>query len=373
MHEKGAMPWAFHEFYLRDMDFSNEEASLLKPPPGGEKCSYLFFPGCQLGASDPQYVQGSYKLLTDNFPGTALMLGCCGAPAEWAGDEPAHGKVIDNIRAAWTNLDKPVIILACPTCRQMFRRYLPEAESLFLYSMLADKSTGPQEAFNHEKASVFDPCASRNEPGLQDAVRKIASRAGFKLEPLPMEGKMAECCSYGGQVAIANPPYASHMVEERISRNNNPYITYCSNCHDIFTSAGKKTWHILDIILGIDNLGRRLPTVTERRDNRLILRKRMLKEFWKEEMIMEKSEGKLIVSEQLREKLDRDKILETDLLNVIEHCEETGAKVMDPEKGSFFGHMQIGKMTFWVEYRITQKNEYELINGYCHRMKIEEA
>ena len=29
MHDKGAMPWAFHDYWLRDMEFSNGEASIL--------------------------------------------------------------------------------------------------------------------------------------------------------------------------------------------------------------------------------------------------------------------------------------------------------------------------------------------------------
>jgi len=373
MREKGAMPWAFHEFYLRDMDFSNEEASLIMTPPGSDKSSYMFFPGCQLGASDPRYVTRSYKFLTDNIPGTALMLGCCGAPAEWAGDEDKHSQVIEKIRTGWTNLGKPLIILACPTCRQMFSRYIPEAESRFLYDLIDSSGLPPQNIFNGITASVFDPCASRNETELQNKIRMISEAAGFRLEPLPMEGKMAECCSYGGQAAIAHPPYAAHNIEKRISRSNNPYITYCSNCRDIFASAGKKSWHILDIIFGLDNSSRREPTVTERRGNRLRLKKQIITEFRKEEITMEIPSKKLKVSDLLKEKLNKDLILETDLLEVIENCEETGNKLLDHGKGTFIGHMQIGNMTYWVEYLVNTPDEYELVNGYCHRMKIEQS
>lgn len=373
MHEKGAMPWAFHEFYLRDMDFSNGEASLLKLPPGSGTSSYMFFPGCQLGASDPQYVIRSYKFLTDNLPPTALMLSCCGAPAEWAGDEGKHGKVIEKIRADWAGIGKPVIMFACPTCKQMFNKYIPEAEGRFLYEFIDDSGLLPVHSFNGTIASVFDPCASRNEPALQDTIRRLSAMAGFSLEPLPMEGKMAECCSYGGQVSIAHPPYAAHNVEKSINRSINPYITYCSNCRDIFASAGKKSWHILDIIFGLENSSRREPTVTERRENRLRLKKEIINDFRKEEITMEISSKKLKVSDLLKEKLNKELILETDLLEVIENCEKTGNKLFDRGKGTFIGHMQIGNMTYWVEYLVNTPDEYELVNGYCHRMKIEQA
>ena len=373
MREKGAMPWAFHEFFLRDMEFSNGEAALVKPAPGYDKSRFMFFPGCQLGASDPRYVTESYRLLLSHQPQTALMLGCCGAPAEWAGDVPLHGTVINKIREQWISLGRPGAILACPTCRQMFRKYLPEIECHFIYEFINENDIKGINLPAEFTASVFDPCTSREEPALQQTIRRFSETAGFKLEALQLEGRMAECCSYGGHVSIAHPPYAAHSVEKKISRNDLPYITYCSNCRDIFASAGKKTWHILDIILGIDTENRQMPTVSERRDNRLLLKEHIIREFWKEEPEMEKESVILHVAVQLKEKLNKAKILESDLRDVIVHCEESGEKMLDAEKNTFIGHRQIGNTTYWVEYSVKGGNEYELVNGYCHRMKIEEA
>jgi Fe-S oxidoreductase len=373
MREKGAMPWAFHEFYLRDMDFSNGEAALLKTAPGKNKSKFMFFPGCQLGASDPDYVTKSYRFLLEHLPETALMLGCCGAPAEWAGDVPVHREVIAKIRKDWEALGKPEAILACPTCMQMFRQYLPEIKCRFIYELFVEKGLKPVSSFKGIKASVFDPCASRNEPELQQTIRKLAMKAGIVIEPLPMEGRMAECCSFGGQVAIAHPPYAENMVGIRISQNNNPFIAYCSNCRDIFASAGKETWHILDVYFGTGERDRKGPELTSRRTNRIELKENLLREIWKEKVEMNIKRSKLIVSAPLREKLNKGMILESDLLDVIEQCEASGSKLLDPGKGTFSGHKMIGNMTFWVEYRINPENDFELLNGYCHRMKIEEA
>jgi Fe-S oxidoreductase len=372
MREKGAMPWAFHEFYLRDMEFANSEASLVKAPIGYQKSSYMFFPGCQLGASDPQYVSKSYQLLTEQYPDTALILGCCGAPAEWAGDEPLHSQVIDEIRQNWIRLGKPTAIFACPTCKQMFGKYLPEIESRFLYPLIEESGVAPVGLFQGITASVFDPCASRHETDLQQTIRKLAAKAGFLLEPLPMEGKRAECCSYGGQVAIAYPPYASHTVQNRISQNNHPYITYCSNCRDIFAKAGKPAWHILDLMFGIERESASEPTVSERRLNRLQLKDQLLKEFWLEDGVMEKSEIQLLISQELKEKMDKGYILETDAREVIESSEKSGRKLFNPGKDSFTGHLQIGHTTYWVEYQVKNENRFELLNAYSHRMKIEE-
>ncbi|NJO87602.1 MAG: hypothetical protein HC831_00560 [Chloroflexia bacterium] len=200
----------------------------------------------------------------------------------------------------------------------------------------------------------------------------MALKAGFKLISLPMEKNMAECCTYGGHVSIAHPPYVEHTVDKRIGQNNHPYITYCSNCRDIFTKAGKQTWHVLDIMFGNENKKQGQPfTITERRNNRLKLKLEVLKEFWNETGSMDKPEKELIISQELREKLNKELILESDIYTVIEKCEQDGNKLIDPEKGTFTGYRQIENTTYWVEYKVSEENRFELINAYCHRMKIE--
>ena len=202
-------------------------------------------------------------------------------------------------------------------------------------------------------------------------IRRFAERKGFTLEPLSMEEKLAECCSYGGQVSIAHPTFANQIVNKRISQNNNPYITYCSNCRDIFAAAGKKTWHILDILFNFGDEEHNLPTITERRNNRLLLKKTLLKDFWKDELKMGKSKKEYYILPELKEKLNNNFILETDIISVIEYCEENNQKIFDPDFNTYTGHMQIGQMTYWAIYRINN-GIIEIVNAYCHRMKIEE-
>lgn len=373
MREKDKMPWAFHEFFLRDMEFSNSDAALVRLPEGYSKSSYFFFPGCQLGASDPEYVLSSYRFLTNHFPDTALMLNCCGAPADWAGDEPIHNRVLSQIKESWTTLGKPAAIFACPMCKTMFQKYLPEIKGIFLYDLIEEKDIIPNNKFREIAASVFDPCASRHEPELQNSIRQLATKAGFILEPLPMEGKMAECCSYGGQVAIAHPPYARYTAQKRISQNSNPYITYCSNCRDIFTREGKQTWHILDILFDLENKSpETLPSISQRRYNRLLLRQQVLNEFWNEQLIIKKEDMVIQIPGKLKEKLNHEYILESDIHKVINECEQSGNKIYDPDKKTYTGYMQIGNMTIWAVYRIIKEGSFELVNAYSHRMKIED-
>jgi Fe-S oxidoreductase len=375
MHEKGAMPWAYHDFFLRDMAFTNgEEAHLSRLPLGYDKSQTMFFPGCQLGASDPQYVTESYRWLLERMPATALMLGCCGAPAEWAGDEAIHSEAIAKLKEDWVTLGKPKAVFACPTCKQMFQRYLPEIEGVFLYDLIEKIGINPPKETRGEIVSVFDPCSSREEPELQQAVRELAKQFGFSLQPLPLEARLSKCCSWGGQVSIANPLYTREVIKSRITENAYPYIAYCINCRDIFASAKKPVYHILDILFALHDSSRVPPTITERRKNRVRLKRQLLSEFWKDEVKMEqrKSPINLHIAPQLRQKLSSEMILETDIEAVIEHCESSGRKVLDPESGHFIGHLQIGNMTYWAEYSPISTG-FNLYNAYSHRMSIEKA
>jgi Fe-S oxidoreductase len=368
MHRQGKMPWAWHDFFLRDMAFANLETALVRQAPGHVRSRRLFFPGCQLGASDPRYVTESYRFLRERWPDTALALGCCGAPAEWAGDEALRDAVTKRWRQAWIAMGEPTAVFACPTCSLLFRQYLPEIPGVSLYQVLA-AHPAPAAAAGL-RASVFDPCASRDQPELQRAVRELAGRAGIELEPLPAEQRLVQCCSWGGQVAVAHPAYGRYVVRERIQAGALPYITYCSNCRDLFAAAGKPAWHILDLVFGLNGPGRMPPTVSERRRNRVRLKNQLLQACWGEAGQPEEAGMELRIAPELKAKLDQALLLEAEVAAVVEHCERTGRKLVDPATGNFTGHLRVGHSTCWAEYR-PAPGGFELVNAYAHRMNLE--
>lgn len=393
MHRQKKAPWVFHDFWLRDMDFANGELAALTAAPGEEtegktvKCEYAFFPGCQLGASDPDLVEKTYGYLVEKQPDTGLMLRCCGAPAEWSGDEEKFDKELETIHEGWKQLGEPTMILACPTCEKKFKTYLADIPVVSLYEIMdqwgveapASKSEGAQEIQAAGKVySVFDACAARHEGEMKAAVRRLAEDAGCALEPMPLHDAVPQCCSFGGQPGIANPEYVDFVVKKRISESQNPYITYCVNCRDVFLDAGKEAVHILDLLLGRGKGPGKLATVSQRRENRIQLKGRLLKNYWnvaEEEKKVEKRKVK--ISEALEEKLNKARILTEDIIAVLDFCERTGRRVFHADTGTFSGYHVVGYMTYWVEYRILEAEgseagpSYELVNAYAHRIKIE--
>lgn len=408
MHDKGAMPWAFHDYWLRDLHFSNGEAAILvRGPQCGEKPQYLFFPGCQMGASEPEYVKRSFAWLLEKCPQTALWVHCCGAPAEWAGDQALHREEIAAIREQWEELGRPPFVFGCATCRQMFAKYLPEIPGLFLYEKMAEwglassasgtagglqastsgtagglqasasgtagglqaPASGTEAELPTVPCSVFDPCASRAFPALQESVRTLAGQMSVALEPLEHEREEARCCSFGGHTSIAAGRYSYEVARDRLRESENPYITYCVNCRDTFASQRKPVYHILDLLFGLHGADRVPPALTERWENRRSLKCDLAKEYLGESL-ERRAPMTLYMEEELRRQLSREMILESDMEETIAWCEETGRKLKNAA-GHFVGHKKLQNMTYWAEY-LPEGDGYRLFTGYAHRMCLED-
>lgn len=387
LHRQDTMPGAYHQFWLRDMEFTNSEfASLAKKAPGQERCTYAFFPGCQLGAADPCYVSEPYRWLLSKQPDTGLMLRCCGVPAEWAGNEDMHETVTADLRGEWEQLGRPVLILACPACRKHLKEYLPEIDTISLYEVLDQWGCKPEEkeirsmpeggsskgndAMENNIFSIFDPCTARHVKPLEQAVRSLAGKAGLALEELP-KGDMHGCCGYGGHVSEANADYFAYVAKSRSELSGNPYLVYCINCRDVFREEGKPVIHILDLLFPVGTNDGKLPSLTRRRCNRADLKETLLMEIWGEKMETKPEQCKfsLKIGADVQDKMDALKILEEDVCQVIELGESSKRRTFDPQKGTYTCYRESGHLTFWVEYR-KDGEAYEVVNVYSHRMKI---
>lgn len=374
MRKKGAMPWPFHDFWLRDMEFSSRKAALCRKPEGHEKSAYAFFPGCQLAASDSAYVTKTYEWLTKRRPDTAVWMTCCGAPAEWAGEDQMFTEHLEKLQGEWRDLGRPEVILACPNCAKMFKQYLPEIPTVFL-SEIMEQWGGDWETLAGEAPDggygIFDPCASRDFPELQRSVRRLADAAGISWRELPYEGEKARCCGYGGHINIAAPSHREYMAKLRAGEEDIPYMTYCVNCRESFAGQKKPAVHFLDLLFGLGDTDRPAATVTEKRANRLAAKAWLLEHFWHERMEEEKHMVNLKVEKELERKLSESQILLEDMEMVVAHCEREDRGVLDPETGRRIGHLKIQNMTYWAEYEALPDGSYRLWNGYAHRMNLE--
>lgn len=411
MVEKGKMPPSAHDFALKDMEFSNSSHfSLLKSPPpipaekraqrerelytypritfskyaqslfkgdtpGTELIDYLFYPGCQLSASYPEYVEKSYAYLVDRIKeGVGLMLGCCGAPADWAGRQDLMKKNIDKLRETWVNMGKPTFILACSSCCSIFEKYLPEIPFRSLWEVFENYGL-PETAQNGKNhlLNVHDACATRHNSKIQESLRNIATKLGYEIQELKYSKEKTKCCGYGGLVYFANREQAADFVQDRINESNEDLLVYCAMCKDLFVGGGKRTFHILDLIFG-ENLEeathKKMPNLSQRHANRANLKKKMLKELWNEDPETELIQmDNLVIPDDVWQLMDDRYILAEDIEKVIKSSQETGERFLNPEDSSYLANLRIADVTYWVRY-IEKSEKIYVISVYSHRMDV---
>ncbi|MDR0310673.1 MAG: FAD-dependent oxidoreductase, partial [Acidobacteriota bacterium] len=244
----GHLPAAYHDFWMADMEFSMSEEAYLLTASDRAPARLLFFPGCQLTASLPDVVESAFAHIRRAEPGAAMLLSCCGVPADWAGEKAALAKAVAKIRAGWESLGRPMFLYACGACRKTFEKYLPEAKGILVYEWLAGQKNRPEsgsEKYRNRRACVYDPCNCREDANGRSAVRQLAREAGYKIAEIASGGEKAACCGFGGQIYSANPGLVEKILLERTSASELPYITYCANCRDLFLSKEKESRHIL--------------------------------------------------------------------------------------------------------------------------------
>jgi len=370
------MPPSAHEFAIQDMQFSNSEQFMLtRHAPGQTKSGFAFFPGCQLSGSDPDHVIQTYSFLRNNWAqDTGLMLQCCAAPAHWSGDEAKTQAAISLLEKTWQTMGEPRMILACSSCLDMFRRYLPDIEVISLWQVM-DQCQLPHYAAKPvgTTMALHDPCTSRHDPQLQSAVRSLALKLGITLEELEFSREKTECCGFGGLMENANPALAQKQLERRTSESDLDYLAYCAMCRESLKGAGKRTAHLLDFIfpqevMGVDPADRARTGLSESRENRSRLRKDLLSQVWNEPLETE-SESMLQISPEVQATLDQRRILHQDIRATIAHAEESGRKMQSQVSGHFLASHRPFMVTFWVEYSLAE-NGYHIHNSYCHRMQV---
>ena len=354
---------ALHDYWLRTLDFNGGEGFFASAEP----CKALFFPGCQLTAICPEQVLRAYKLLAGAGP-TGVVLGCCGAPAIWAGDEDRQAENLSKLRAAWEAMGKPTIVTACATCTDLLKKQLPEAEFVSLYEKLASMDT-PTAALPFAEAAVFDPCAARHDGPVHEAVAALAERAGCKLEVLP---ERDNCCGFGGHIRLANPTLYNEITDHRAGESELPYVVYCANCLEVFRAKEKPAVHILDAVFG--GAGEGIPTLEEKRRNTLKVKGALMELLEHKSFEAEAQPWDALAlefSDDARANMEDKLITDRDVAEAIYRAEQDCDYFTD-ESGLRTACLVRDVLTYWVDYRPAGEG-YAVVSAYCHRMRIDEG
>jgi len=198
------MPPAIHEFALRDMEASDDQSSLVvRNQPGHESSEYVFFPGCQLTASEPDNVERVYRHLAARLPGgVGLMLGCCGAPAAWSGRQALYEERGGVLTEQWEALGRPRVILACPTCSLMFASGLPDVPAVSLWEVLDEVGLPVRKEDSADRATIMagGPAAGESWPSTIPVrpARREPSRTASGASPASSATRWRSCATTAG-------------------------------------------------------------------------------------------------------------------------------------------------------------------------------
>lgn len=378
MVDRGKMPPSAHDFALKDMEYnSSEEFTMVKNEPGFEKSSYVFFPGCQMAASEPGYVEEAYKYLREKLSGgVGLMFGCCGAPASWAGRTELFNINLEKLKKELEAMGSPRIILGCSTCYDIFKKHLGGFEVISIWEVYREQGLpqGAEGKFKGKRIAVQDACTSRHHDTLQESARSVIKMLGFDIEELEFSKNKAKCCGYGGLTVYADKSMAKEFIKERISESDLDYAAYCFMCRDLFKTEGKRVFHIFDFIYGKDleeSAAKKGPNISARQQNRKLLKDRMLSFVWddKARTGAEEPGYELKISDEVMAKLEDRLILLKDVRDVLKHAEERGCEFVNPENGHLLTYMRKQNVTYWVEY-LKAAGGFEVFSAYSHRMEI---
>ncbi|MBQ6428913.1 MAG: aldehyde dehydrogenase, partial [Oscillospiraceae bacterium] len=138
-------------------------------------------------------------------------------------------------------------------------------------------------------------------------------------------------------------------------------------CRDRFARKGRESRHILELVYGTD--AGAPPDISEKRWNRLTLKKELLREIWLEETREMKLDYELNYTEEARKMMDSRMILTDDVIAVMDGFRETGEAIED-EDGLMAARRRVGNATFWVKFSPAGENAYLVHRAWSHRMTV---
>lgn len=360
------MPPPAFEFAVNDMRQANSPSSFFaRHQPGTEKSRYLFFPGCQLGASAPDVVKKTYDYLCCSLDGgVAFMHGCCGIMAKWAGETDLFEETKAMLKNEWELLGRPIVIVACSTCRKSLADIVDDVHDVWTVLL----ETGIPDTKRNLPVTIHDACGARDQEETRHAVRELLSQLGCRVQEPKFSGEETPCCGYGGLVQFSHNSLANKMTEFCLRDVDETRLTYCMGCRDRFSKAGARAVHLLELIFGTNTGDERAPGYSLRQDNRALLKRSMLRDLWHE---VQEEEDRLILiyDDDLGELLEKRLILEEDIREVIEEAEATSRFIEEVKSGLRIAYKQIGHVTYWVYYA-PEGEAWRVKRAYSHRMEI---
>ncbi len=225
--------------------------TLIRSEPGRSRSRRLFFTGCALPAVAPGHTRTIYEVLRRHYPGTGIMMYCCGAPVELLGMDEEFDRARREILRQAEELGAEELVPACPDCAHTLKEAVPELKVRTVWELLAGVWEPPRLR-EGATVAVHDSCKARHQLDVCSSVRTLLEAGGAEVEEIEYDGEKARCCGFGGMIYPVDPELSRQVSRRRAEESGRPMITYCAGCRMALAGVGKESLHILDFLLSED-------------------------------------------------------------------------------------------------------------------------
>ncbi len=211
-----------------------------------EGCRTVFFPGCALPGTRPERTRELFETLREGDPSLGIVLDCCGRISHDLGREVAFAAMFLEMRGWLLAHGVREVLVACPNCHDMFRKYGGDLAVRTVYEVLpvGDKPAGS----GCGDVIIHDPCGIRFHEAAQDAVRRLIAGAGVRSADMEHARERTMCCGNGAGVDCLSPDLSgrwSGRVAAEIGKRT--VVTYCAGCANRLGDRSPAV-HLLDVL-----------------------------------------------------------------------------------------------------------------------------
>jgi len=156
--------------------------------------------------------------------------------------------ITDTISGELKKLGATEIIAACPSCKSLLSKNIPDLNVLSLYKVLNEIGVPKNQSFIPQIVSIHDPCGSRTDYDVQESVRNLIINQGHTIEELEKNREKTLCCGLGGMAGAIDPELNIKAAARTINNSKHDLVTYCSSCRENFAGYGARVVHVLDLL-----------------------------------------------------------------------------------------------------------------------------
>lgn len=206
-----------------------------------ENCDTVFFPGCTLSGTRHDKVKAIYEHVRKTVPQLGIVLDCCTKPSHDLGRKRYFSSMFTEMEDFLQLHKVKNILVACPSCYQVFQEYGAGLQVKTIYEYFAETSI-PSSANIPATVTIHDPCTTRNELQINAAIRQLIRCKSLTIHEMNSCKTKTLCCGEGGAVGSA-----SWGIRRKEEAGKNRIITYCAGCANLLDCI-HPTSHIIDLL-----------------------------------------------------------------------------------------------------------------------------